>query len=378
MHRLVVLIDSGLLKYSTRFVARKRLGIPNDAPTEMLANHPSAMATIYDVLATSMRYKLGGIETNYGKIDRCVVCLDIGDSWRCNIPKTPIPDTNAPSSIAYKGHRRTDDPVELEAITKLNGVYKQCINYICRNSGIEQVGSYAIESDDFMVTLSKIYADQGDYVFIMSTDADITQAVYTSDAEGFVAVMQPKENSTMQLVVDVATKDLSRSKDIFHMTQMPLGLANALNAAVVVDPSVVVLNKILNGDGSDDISPVMVREVNGRHYKLNTKQFIAVLETLNSPEHKFTTDDLYLPETIRKILSMQHQFVHKAHFDTLPEKWQNFYIAKFIENRQMVLINKAELGEHYNEVINAAMQQLHGTTPVIAFPTWDILQKLDM
>jgi hypothetical protein len=236
MGKTVVLIDSGFLKYSTRFAARARLNIANDEPLTKLANHPGAMGAIYDTLATSLRSKLGHFEEHIATIDRCIVCLDIGDSWRTSIKKTLIPGTEQASSIDYKGHRRTTDAEELEAIVKLNGIYKKCIEFLCTNSGIELVGAHGIESDDFMVILSQQYAKQGNLVFVMSKDADITQAVCSTEAKGATIIMQPCHNGEMHFVVDHETYNRSACTSIFSMSEFPTQIANIITNAQIVAP----------------------------------------------------------------------------------------------------------------------------------------------
>jgi hypothetical protein len=378
MKRLIVLIDGGWLKYSTRFVAAKRIGASYDTPKSELAKNAKFLAANYDVMATSLRSKLGAIETNFAKIDRCIVCKDVGDSWRTKVEKTLIPGTEQASSIDYKGHRRTDDPDELAAIVQLNRIYDKCLNVICDNSGIECVYKPTYEADDFMIVLSKAYADQGDTVLIMAQDADITQAVYTSASGGHVIVMQPQHDNTMRMVVDHATHDSTSKVSIFSMSEWPIGLASAINNAQVLAPQYMLFMKILNGDASDDISPVMSRVHNGRTYKLTTKQFDAITAYFaeHNPEGYFKIENLYDDNDIHTILCMVHQAVHKQNFEDLPADWQKFYYDKFVENRKMVVVNKAELGPIYNDVLKTAVSQLHGITPTIAFPSWQVLQQL--
>lgn len=381
MSRTVVLIDSGFLKYSTRFVARNRLGIAHDAPLSVLAEHPKAQQTIYDVLATSLRSKLGTFERNVARIDRCIICLDIGDSWRVNVDKTVIPDTEQASSIAYKGHRRSEDPDELAAIVKLNRLYDTCLKFICNNSGIELIGKKSLESDDFMIVLGQQYAKQGDAVFILSKDADITQAVCYYDNGGCVIIMQPTKEGNMHFVVDHATFNSVKDVSIFGMAKWPIGVANVISNAQVLAPQYMLLHKIMNGDASDDISPVMVRvSPGGRTFKLREADMQAIFDEFvrKNPEGYFKIENCYENEDILTILSIAHQRMFKTSFNELPDKWRKFYVDKFIENRKMVVVNKEELGEHYHEVFAAASEQLHGTTPTIAFPTWDILQQLNL
>lgn len=380
MNKLVVLLDGGYVKYMTRYVARNRLRIPHDAPLTELASHTAINATIYDVMAQILRSKLGSIETNIAKISRCIICQDIGNSWRTTVPKTLIPGTEQASSIAYKGHRRTDDPEELAAIESLNACYKRSVNAICANSGIEQVQSYGIEADDFMIMLSRQYAEQGDVVIIICKDADILQALYTSESGGRVLIMQPMKDGAAQFYVDHQTKADASSSSIFDMSKMPMSLANVVNNANVVAPQYLLFDKIMNGDASDDISPIMSRTVNGRTYKLTRKQLdkiTAMLSERNDVGY-MTWEQFYDDEAIKAMLALAHQLVHKQEFAKLPAEWQQFYYDKFCENRKMVFCNKQELGDHYNAIWLAASEQLHGLTPTIAFPTYEVLAKLNL
>ena len=381
MGKLVVLIDSGFLKYSTRFVARNRLGIDHRAPLAELANNANAQAVIYDVLAASLRSKLSSIEHNFGKIDRCIVCLDVGDSWRTKVTKTVRPDTGEESSIAYKGHRRTDDPEELAAIVQLNKYYMTAIKFLTDNSSIELVGHNGIESDDYMVILGQTYAKQGNQVIVMSKDADITQAVVSYDNGGFVAIMQPQQHGGMTMVVDHGLRNKSTATDIFNMGQpMQPAMQQAIQTANIVAPQYLLLEKILNGDASDDISPVMLRVSNGRNYKLTAKNLATIFDAIaaTNAEGYVKYEDLYDNDKIRLILEHMHRLLFKHELGDIDMSWQTFYYNKFVENRKMVCINKAELGKLYDTVLTTAVEQLRGITPTIAFPTWQVLQQLGM
>lgn len=379
MKRLVVLYDGGLLKYASRSAASARLGHSYDTPPQELAADLRFKGALYDCMTTILRSKLLNIEQNFAKIDRCIICNDIGNSWRTKVTKTIIPGTEQASSIDYKGHRRTDDPEELAGLEKLNAIHKDTVTFICDNSGIEQVGYQSYEADDFMVVLSQTYAKQGDFVVIVANDADITQAVASTESGGYVMIMQPKQGST-NFVVDHATHNKTSEMSIFSMAEFPIGLAQTINNAQVLAPQYMLLEKVLNGDVSDDISPVMSRVVNNKRYKLTQKNLQTIFEHfVNKNTCKyFTIENMYNDEDVLDILRLTHQCVHKQSFDDLPQEWKDFYLSKYLENRKMVVINKAELGPIYNDVLQQAVKQLHGTTPTIAFPTWDVLQKLNM
>lgn len=44
----------------------------------------------------------------------------------------------------------------------------------------------------------------------------------------------------------------------------------------------------------------------------------------------------------------------------------------------MVVVHRTELGDIYDNIINTAVEQLHGLTPTIAFPSWQVLQQLGL
>jgi hypothetical protein len=164
------------------------------------------------------------------------------------------------------------------------------------------------------------------------------------------------------------------------MSEFPTQIANIITNAQIVAPQYVLFDKVMNGDASDDISPIMSRVVNGRTYKLTRKQLDEISGSFANRNSCgfFTEENLYNKDDIMHMLAMAHMRVHKVEFSELTEEWQKFYYDKFVENRQMVCINQRELGGIYDTVLQSALEQLHGLKPVIAFPTWQVLQTFSI
>jgi 5'-3' exonuclease len=378
-NKVRVLIDGGLLKYASRFTAKKRLNIQDGEVSGMvqLAKHPMAGRVIYDILATSMKYMLSGL-SNYGTLDEVIICTDLGNSWRTKVEKTVIPGLEVDSSGDYKGHRRTDDPEELAAIEILNRHYKTAIEDLARYGNLKVLGRYGIEADDYMVVLSKYFAGKGDIVFVISKDADITQAVTSNESGGCTIILQ-KQADSMHMVVDHGIIQLAKTDSIFEVPKLTnRDLCLAVQTAEILAPQYMLLVKILNGDASDDITPVMVRNVNGRNYKLTAKQIGKIFDYFASKNAcgYFRHEDLY--DSVEEILTLAHSFVFGTDFHELAAAWQIFYRNKFKENRKMIVINEFELGELYTMPIEDYLACPDTGLPILQFPTSDIISKLSV
>lgn len=342
--------------------------MPNSLPNAELANMPGLRSAMFDVMAASLRSKVATVEACVGKIGQAIICQDVGNSWRASVPKTKIPGSDEDSSIGYKAHRRTDDPEELAAIAKLNDAYKAVVNDICQLASIEQLGSQGIEADDFMIQYARQRAAGGDTVCILSKDFDILQAVQAKPSR--IVIMQPMQSGQMRGFVHC--DDKSNADSIFALSRLNVTLERFVGTAGKIDPVQVIVDKVFNGDASDDISPIMCRIKNGRRYKLTAKNLNAIRQLCKS-EASF-----YDKETVLAMLSYAHEAVHKQPFESLPLEWQQFYVDKFKENRKLVICNPTELGEHVAAIEQAANEQLVGMQPCFDIPDSRVLSNIQI
>lgn len=379
MQRNIVLIDSGLLKYTTKYAVAGRLGVPQgDEGICELVKKPALYRTMFDIFTSTLKTRLNSIQKVFGRIDECIICVDKGVSWRMNIPKTIIPGTeNIESSGEYKGHRHLSDPAIIQANFEYNREYEKVLENVCKISNIETVAEKNIEADDFMVNLG-VYLSRENNVIILTDDYDITQAVRVKD-NGFCFVLQWKHGKP-NLVVPHRALEEAKFDDIFKAPRWQLQICQAIQNAEIIAPQYLILEKIVNGDSSDDITPVMVREKNGRRYKCNRKGFDAIHQYFaeHNVEGYVTMTNLYVEEDIEAILEIVHQNLFKTSYHDLPQDWQDFYKQKFRENRAMVAINEEELGTERYHLCVDKYQTCGHLQPIIDLPTYDILQRMQL
>lgn len=378
MKPLIVLIDSGWSKYSSRFVARNRLGcIPNAEDRQgniALSNDSRAASTIYDVLAMTLRSKLKDIAAMFQQPAHVIICKDEGNSWRAGIPRTVLPGGEQASGVAYKAGRHEDDPANLAAMYKLNRMYEDAVDMVCRYSGFDVASSKSVEADDFMVVLSNYYANHGYNVVIVSEDADIMQAVHKFEGGGHILIYRPR-HADEPLVCSPASLEHLKQPTIFDNDLFDTALSKYTQKCKVVAPQYLLLNKIMLGDASDAISPVMQRCSGNRHYNLRSKDLDAIALACAAkhdmpymPKESLWTDYML-------ILQMAHQALFKQSFDDLPQDWQTFYVNKYIENVQMVCIDEHVMPSLWAD-LQAYGAQLTLHTINLEIPTTNILNRI--
>lgn len=381
MKPLIVLIDGGWLKYSSRTVCKKRLGVIENGEDPdgciQLANDARTASMLYDVMVQTLRGRMTTIEQTLQAPMHILVCMDKGDSWRSNIPRTIIPgEEHQASGLAYKAGRHSDDPASLAAMYKLNRWYEDALEQASTYSGIQLVASPSVEADDFMVCMSNYYAQHGYNCCIVSEDADITQAVHKFDNGGHVVVFRPRHDDQPYVVSPASLEAINTKPTIFDsLDTFDMSLKRLQNPKVVAS-QYLLFWKVLKGDASDAITPVMVRKsASGRNMGLRQKDFDKLTEMLAS-KHALS----YMPrealwEDIDDILALEHQLVFKQDFASLPTEWQNFYRAKYVENLQMVCIDEVIMPDLWRSIQDyAANLQLH--TVNYNIPTNDVLSRL--
>lgn len=382
--KTIALIDGGWCKYSSRFAAKTRLKLGYDDDVA-LSKHPALDAIMYNITAANLRSKLQTIQRYLGAIDNGVICKDVGKSWRADIARTVIPGSHIESGIDYKGSRHSDDPESLAAMEVLNRSFDKALNEIERHSNIQQIFGKRIEADDFMIVLSNYYAQHGYNVIIISEDADIQQAVHKFDNGGHIIIVRPNHFDKQPIVVSPASVDYLNMPKTSILATTPVFdalLKNCLDNAIVVAPQYLMFNKVMNGDVSDDITPVMLRQKtcrNGqvKNFRLTQKDIKQITEML-ATKHSMG----YMPreaifEDTLDILKLAHQLLFGMSFDELPREWQQFYIDKYNENVTMVCIdNHVEKMQKVWGAIEAFAVKFELRDCSIDIPSLEILKAL--
>lgn len=387
---LIVLFDGGKLKHSAKNVACNRLNIPrpvDDNPENnryvKLIEHPGTYNTMYDILRIELRSKLGGIEKAFGQISMAAICKDIGNSWRADITATMTPDA-VTSSGDYKGHRRSDEIAIIRANVAVNRMFDDAVKTLSEIGDISLLGYDRIEADDFMIIAARKYFAEGHNVIIVSEDGDIPQVVTSNpETKNYIMLMQPKSNGT-HFVIDHGLRAMSETTSIFEMSPFSQAVTTIIQNAIIIAPQYMLLEKLLNGDGGDGITPIMVRVAPNKsgkmiNHKLHRKDFDQIFAYFSekNPEGYFKMENMYDEQDIRAILEFQHRLVFKHELDTIDPVWQKFYYQKFIENRQAIIVNKQELGEWHTLTESIIAKECFMISPKYSFPDAHTLKAVN-
>lgn len=185
----------------------------------------------------------------FPKIDNIIFISD-GGSWRNSVDIPSFLDAE------YKGTRIKSDDVDWDAIF---AAYEDLILKLNTN-GITTCKEFGLEGDDWCWYWSKKLCDEGTNVIIWSKDKDLTQLVRTTQDKCFVVCWNKESGITAQQSDDnemnfLFNFEYSKNDEIFQS----LVSKTKIN---YINPKEVVIDKIIRGDGGDNILPIIERKSN--------------------------------------------------------------------------------------------------------------------
>lgn len=241
-----------------------------------------------------------------GIVDNMVFVAD-GYSWRktLEVPEQ-LGDTR------YKGNRVKTEDMDWTAIYS-------SIDRICE--GLEKNNctvcrSKSAEGDDWMWYWSNRLNAQGINCIIWSTDNDLKQLI-KYDGSTFTAWYNDFNGLFLDKSMD--EKDVS---DIDFFMQFSNNvtyemLKSSVHQVSYIDPSKIVMDKIICGDTSDNIKSVIVQSRGGKQYRITEKFWSSVREDLkiDTLEEFFSNETLILEELMRRKNSTESLDDLTAKFD---------------------------------------------------------------
>lgn len=229
-----------------------------------------------DLIAKSISIMLN----KFGCINNIILVSDMG-SWRKQL-KTP----DSLKDIKYKGNREGFlDVIDWDFAYKTFNETIQEINEF----GITTCKHINCEGDDWIWFWSKYLNSIGCNCMIWSADADLTQLVQTNQFGTFTCCYNDKKGLTLN----------KEKEDIeFFMTGYPdspikQDLISKCLKINYINPDEVIISKILMGDSSDNIKPVVQYTKNGRNYGFSKKDYeklVNDLQITNIYQFKANTD----------------------------------------------------------------------------------------
>jgi hypothetical protein len=361
MSKKHLLIDSGWLKYACYWASQRQL---KSVDYLQLAKHPKVFETMYDCVARMLALKIRNAVGLIGQLDAVHICLDDGYSWRAGLtmPKTPV---QGDSGIVYKSHR--NDPMDKEMIfakARLNKWYLEVIKIISDFNGFNVHELLHVEADDILTILSKHLSDQGDICITASHDYDNTQSAYSNpDTEGIVINCYIGQfGNPDKLFIDHWTNSKLSETSIFGNS-----LVNKLGPqsmtlpqyANVLAKQYMLFEKIMRGDDSDGISPLMIRITNDkngkpREYALAPKAIPGIIQGIGERNGLgyLAYETLYDTDEMQIVINEVHNQVHKHKLD-IDNEWFKFYMQKYEFNRKLICCNLTEIGQSMHDAITS-------------------------
>lgn len=268
------------------------------------------------MLLEQMLKSINLIVNQFPCIDNMILVSD-GGSWRKQIP---LPDF---LESGYKENRKKDESYDWGCIFK---TLENLVELFQRNQ-ITAVKEYGVEGDDWVANFSRRLMEKGEGVMIWSTDRDLTQLVDSTD-NGFICWYNAKAG----LVLDKKCQ----SDEITDFTMMAINpgkqlildqLTNSIENVEYINPTDVVIEKIVTGDKSDNIFAI-ARKVSTKTYSVTEREFAPIKE------------DLHI-ETVENLLDKKEEIADRIcemkKYKGFVDKAQILEMVDF--NRQLVELN---------------------------------------
>ena len=246
-------------------------------------------------------------------IDQVVVAVD-SKSWR----KDLFPEAE------YKGTRTQSDSVSWESVYEIYEEFK----IIVAKKGVivEQISG--AEADDILFAWSTYLNAQGKNCIVWTGDRDLIQLVdYSKATDGYTLWYYNTKkklitfegfNSMMAQDIDDRTEDNDdllfnlASKTAF-LEKMRMDVSDWIKKNGIeveeINCDHFIFQKILMGDKSDNIKPVISWNKGGRTYGISQKHADKILEQYLKEEKEFIIDHMFSEEQIEKIADIAYRVV---------------------------------------------------------------------
>lgn len=258
-----------------------------------------------DELQNRLAYSIIKMLNRFPCIDNIILVTD-GGSWR---KKLPVP-TSIQSTV-YKGNRTKSEEIGWSNIfNALNNLTKHC-----QEIGITTSQFIDVEGDDWCWYWSRRLNDEGTHCIIWSIDNDLKQLIQV-----FGGAFTAWYNDRNGLYLHKSLEEQPIDDVDFFLTSKPESpileeLKRKSGKVTYIDPSDIILDKIICGDNSDNIKPVVRYVKNGRNRRMSEKEWLTLANQLNIKniiDFKKKEKDV-----INYIINKYHQLNLK--YDTLHE-----------------------------------------------------------
>ncbi|WIC41506.1 hypothetical protein MA9V1_242 [Chryseobacterium phage MA9V-1] len=287
-------------------------------------------------------------------VDQVVIVSDY-ISWRkrVNFLKAPWDAPVLGEDPSYKSQRTYDSEVNWGEMHKC---FSDWATLMQQHFNIPYQRSLGCEGDDWAYIISDIYMQAKQNVILFSTDGDMGQLCRTNDNGNYTALYKKKRkkvpggwksenhliatDETIQAInnthsqVDVFSYDPSFVAPYEHFPKHFQEFHDIL-------PAAFLLHKIIEGDGKDNVSPLMVRKTAKTTQRPKSPQIHEALKEIGLDWNTVTFDHFYREDFINHMTTSMHNKVMKM--VTLPEDYATFYKNKWVENRNLLHLSNKEI-----------------------------------
>ncbi|MBQ5474719.1 MAG: hypothetical protein IIT65_08435 [Lachnospiraceae bacterium] len=327
-NKLTLLIDGNWLLMSRLSKVKEKFDKTQCVPEEI----ERAKYTLLDLLAQSI-HKL--INTYPDIIDNVLLVQDAG-SWRKDFPQ--------PACVTdkYKGNREYD-----EDVTDWTAIWDTAEKFACalRSNNILCVRDWKIEGDDWIAHWSRKLNSEGINTMIWSTDRDLQQLVNMNrDTAAWTAwynnkggLILPKDCNEVDF--DPVDFFLRYEEKDFVLDDLVNRTRQMGQPVEYIDAKNILFEKVLCGDSSDNIAPIIVVNGNTRRQGVTKRDIKTILENNYSIDEFFAhkNDIITILYNTKKL---------SATTRTLQDIDEAFEY-----NKTLVFLNDSVLPEHYKTSI---------------------------
>jgi 5'-3' exonuclease len=334
--KLTLIVDGNWLLMSRLAVLNNKY----DSADELIKN-------VKKMLIKSINIALRTFED----IDNIIFVAD-GGSWRNDIP---VPnsiikksETGEIISEEYKGTRDQDKSIDWDIIFKGYGDFIGKLNSV----GITTCREKNVEGDDWIFFWSNYLNSINTNCIIWSADKDLTQLVHTDKNKCFTIWWNAKNGIKCE---DTNDDDL----DFFFNNQYDINQEiynNIVKTGIDIEKintKHVIIDKILKGDISDNIHPVMIRRAkpdkktglitSSKRFKISAKDIDYNLDYNHDNEVLNYLSEIYRLDAYKDRVE-----------DEIDEVFEHY---KY--NRKLVELSKTEIPEDIMNKMNQYISMLH-------------------
>ena len=269
-------------------------------------------------------------------IDNVIFVAD-GGSWRNTLE---IPDylydekTSEDQSVEYKGNRVKSSDINWDLLFESYGDFISTL----QSTGITSCQESGIEGDDWCYHWSTYLNSQGTNCIIWSKDNDLKQLVAMNSDKCFTAWW----NSSNGLFVKEFPEDDFNFlfNNEFNINEELLNrLVEKSKDVTKINPSEIIIDKIIRGDTGDNIYPIILRKSKnntGRLFKVASKDIDYSLDY---------KDDNKVKEYI-------HNLINSKNYIGRINKSEEDIINHFKYNRRLVALEKDSYPQEILDIFN--------------------------